>query len=522
MLASFATVMLLVFILLQFFSPMWETNDDVGMSMIAHGYGMAASGSPPNLLFSNVIWGYLVRAIPTIHGVLGYTIASYSVLILSASVILYGLFALGAGYLTSLSVLVLMFTRAILFPQFTLNAGFLVVAAVICWTLYARRNNWRVLAFSSVLAWLGFLVRNHESILVFVMALPLLPWRELFRTRSSKIVFSILFSMTLLSAVIDHQAYQGPEWKAFNDLNPVRVHFTDYRAEEVLEKRPELRNKFGYSANDIALLRDFFFVDPHLADPNRLRTMLHELGPVPMRGNAASNVWIGLRALWHPLILISMAAALLLFLLSPSWQLALSWGLCLSIIIAMGLFGRPGILRVYFPLISLLTVAPFLVTNFSQKRKWMIVGVLMLAALVNAIPLMTKSRYLKSISGDFNKVWADFPAEPVVVWGSAFPYEAIYPVMSLPPTTVQPQLYALGVFTLAPFSLASAEEHQGRGMIDRLLSKTGVPIAASGSSFHFLETYCKEHDHGPLQYIAVKHYGAVAVNWVRCDHDVSK
>ena len=35
------------------FSPRWETNDDVGMSMAAHGYGIAAFGSP-KIIFSNV------------------------------------------------------------------------------------------------------------------------------------------------------------------------------------------------------------------------------------------------------------------------------------------------------------------------------------------------------------------------------------------------------------------------------------------------------------------------------------
>ena len=49
-----------VFALCLFFEPRWETNDDVAMSMVAHGYGIAAVGMP-NLIFSNVVWGYLVQ-----------------------------------------------------------------------------------------------------------------------------------------------------------------------------------------------------------------------------------------------------------------------------------------------------------------------------------------------------------------------------------------------------------------------------------------------------------------------------
>ena len=40
--------------------PYWESNDDVGMAMLAHGFGMAAQASP-RLIFSNVVWGWLVR-----------------------------------------------------------------------------------------------------------------------------------------------------------------------------------------------------------------------------------------------------------------------------------------------------------------------------------------------------------------------------------------------------------------------------------------------------------------------------
>lgn len=64
---DFFVAMVFVFILCIFFEPRWVTNDDVGMSMVAHGYGIAAVDMP-NLVFSNVIWGYLVRVIPQING----------------------------------------------------------------------------------------------------------------------------------------------------------------------------------------------------------------------------------------------------------------------------------------------------------------------------------------------------------------------------------------------------------------------------------------------------------------------
>ncbi len=74
--------------------------------MVAHGYGIAAVGMP-NLLFSNLIWGYLVRAIPEINGMLGYSIATISVLVIFGAVILHAFRRLGFGWLVMLSVLIL-------------------------------------------------------------------------------------------------------------------------------------------------------------------------------------------------------------------------------------------------------------------------------------------------------------------------------------------------------------------------------------------------------------------------------
>ena len=63
----------LVFLLCSISSPIFETNDDVHLSMIAHGYGIATGGSP-RLVYSNVLWGYFIRLVPEIWGVPGYSL----------------------------------------------------------------------------------------------------------------------------------------------------------------------------------------------------------------------------------------------------------------------------------------------------------------------------------------------------------------------------------------------------------------------------------------------------------------
>lgn len=183
---SFIISLLLVFTLCYFFEPHWETNDDIAMSMVAHGYGFVATSSPI-LVFSNVIWGYLVHLLPQINGVLGYTLATYAVLISVGAMILYVLRQCGFGWLISFFVITLLLVRPILFPQFTINAGLLTVAAIACWHFYGRQNDQLILLIGCLLAFFGFLVRDQEFILILLIALPLLPWGKIAKDRTTQI-----------------------------------------------------------------------------------------------------------------------------------------------------------------------------------------------------------------------------------------------------------------------------------------------------------------------------------------------
>ena len=53
-LLAFLWVATLIVLLCLAFDPRWESNDDVAMSKVAHGYGLAAYGSS-HLIFSNVL-----------------------------------------------------------------------------------------------------------------------------------------------------------------------------------------------------------------------------------------------------------------------------------------------------------------------------------------------------------------------------------------------------------------------------------------------------------------------------------
>jgi hypothetical protein len=498
------------------FEPRWETNDDVAMSMAAHGYGIAAVGTP-NLVFSNVIWGNLVRLIPEINGILGYSIATFGVLITAGAAIGYGAYKAGLHPLAVICIAVLLLMRPALFPQFTVNAGLLTVAAVVCWSLYGKHDSRGALFAGCAFAFLSFLVRNVECLLVLLVALPLLPWGKLIRQR-----VAVLSGIALILAVagatfVDRAAYQGPEWQAFNELHPARAPITDFGAGDRLKQRPDILERYGYSANDLDLIRYWFFVDAKVADSKTLNSMLKEAGLVGMRRADLANAWLGIQTLWHPRLLPLIIPALLLLLLRPNWRVAACWALAFGAFFVLGLLGRPGILRVYVPLACLLLLAPILTEGIAGRHRSLATGGLLLGAVFAAYSVVVEQNAHQLSDGQMRPDMAAFPSDPIVIWGSAFPYQAAYPVLGGAGPERSNRLYALGAFTVAPFTVASVEERAGRGLVRRLLSPDGVPIIADGQRRTSLQVYCEQHWHGRLKELSTESHRELTLTRFACE-----
>lgn len=121
--------------------------------------------------------------------------------------------------------------------------------------------------------------------------------------------------------------------------------------------------------NDIDLIKVWFFVDPNIADPAKLNKMLAEVGPPPVQSNALTNGWIGIKMLTHPVLIPGFLAALFLMLLQLSRKLLVIWALCLGAFFALGMLGRPGVLRVYIPVLSLLLISPLLAQGTGHRAQ---------------------------------------------------------------------------------------------------------------------------------------------------------
>lgn len=493
-------------LLLKCFQPQWETNDDVAMSMVAHGYGLATTGSP-NLVFSNVLWGHLVRSIPQLAGLWGYSIASISVLVVASWVVVSGLRARHWGLAVCVLVFSIIFSRPVLFPQFTINAGLLTVGAIVCWVLYGSLVSRALFVVGCGLALGGCLIRSLEFFLVMIVAMPLLPWRQLFKDRFARAVAFILIASIGFAWYFDQHSYRGGEWTRFNELNLARLPFTDFGAAEILKQQPHLISRHNFSANDIDLVARWFFVDRIIANPDALAAMLRDAGPLAPQSGSLAKGWAGIHALAKPGLLPICLAALALTALYPSRGLWLSWMVCIGVFFAIGVSGRPGVVRIYVPVVSLLLVAPLLRHSMRRAgslgaRRNIAVAILCISSLWNGSIVFSDAEAAGELREEVRRDLEGFPSESTVVWGAAFPFEAAYPVLLRAADTMKYRLYGLGVFTLAPFSTATFEEESGRGMLSRLLSPQGVPVLAGQLHVSLLDTYCKEHFGGQLRELA--------------------
>ena len=375
-----------------------------------------------------------------------------------------------------------------------------------------------------MLAYCSFLVRAQEFLLVLGVALPLLPWRSLYLRRDAKVALVLLAAAIGTSTMLNHLAYQGAEWAQFNRFNAVRIPYNDFGAGDHLKARPEILRRYGYTANDVDLITDWYFEDPKIADPEKLRSMLHELGPLAFQADSLEKGLQGMSS-WRSSdeLLPIVLAAIFLAVMRPRWRVFAVWGLCLGALFTLGLLGRPGVTRVYIPLVGLLLLAPFLagggeLLSCTKVRRWTAIGVVLVAALFNAQAVLGNSRGLRSWSEDVRAGLGQFPSDGVVVWGGNFPYEAVYPVLGSSPNFRNLRLYLLDDFTLAPYSVATAERNSGHGILDQLVDKRGVPVVVNNYG-NQLEIYCRDNLHGILDVLMNRNYGQVWVTTFRCRLD---
>jgi hypothetical protein len=517
---SVIIVAMLLGALCVFFVPRWETNDDIAMSMVAHGYGIARTASP-NIIFSNVLWGYLVRSLPSIDGILGYSVATMASLLAAWAAVLYCLRRSGASVLLAVAISALLFVRPVLFPQFTVNAGLLTTAAIMAFLIAGKGGKPLLLTIGILLAFCGFLVRAEEFALVIGVAIPVLIGARLYRSRPAVLSAAILAVAVFGAAVCNHLSYMGPDWGYYKTLNEARAPITDFNADEKLLRRPDILSRFGYTKNDVELVRNFFFVDHRIADPVVLKKMMSALGTTwGSTGDARSGL-NAMTLLLDPQILPIVVAAAVIFFLAPDWSIGCSWVLFFVTLFGTGFVGRGGLLRVEWPVASLLCVLAWVrLSDLDRPRRkarnW-IAGVTAAVALLSLgrvlYPMTIESAHTVAVD---EAAVARFPREVVVAWGTGLPFESIFPPLANNVGARAMSVMPFGVFTYAPFSVAFFDEKLGKGFVARVRSNKGILMIADEANMRRLSVWCTERFGGILKRQAVESAPYIKIDRVWC------
>jgi hypothetical protein len=487
---------------LAFGGKLWDSNDDVHMAMITHGYGIVAAPSP-DVVYSNVIWGWLAMRLGTLFGIEGYTLLMYAALLCSGAAIAYALHRNRIPAFAGAALLLAMFLHTLLEPQFTVAAGYAALAGIaLLMSLHEGNRLWTA-ALSVMFLVLASLLRLQELLFVCLVSTPFLAW-SLYRRRGvgwRASVAVILCSALLVGGCkwVDMQHYAGPEWTRFKQMNQLRRPFTDYGMARYLQSRPELLDGTGMSQNDVKMLGSWFFLDERLYNPTSLRALRAKVSPADfMLFNLGRY-----RSLGGPLgdsqIQLLLALMVVAALTCANRRTA-AIGMLLLLCATCGflLLGRAWVVRVYPAPLAAVTLLCLLQHDGRRAR------ILALAGIVaTGFALVGGWSFLQARTVDERRVLAVRKAmcaipdrELQIGWGETqgFADRFVYTPTAPPGGRCPLTLYLIGVMELYPGNLEQLHSFTGGlDFIPALLAGQRFTMLTSDDRLELLKRYLQEH-----------------------------
>lgn len=543
---TLALAALLVTLVALCWPPVYQTNDDVGMLMRAHGFGMFEE--PTHLIFSSVPWEWIVRAIPETGGVLGYSIATMLVLVAAAWGVLWSSSRAWADMprasaLLGLGIAIVVVAPAVIRPQFTVNAGFMGLVAVLALAAWGREGSRGALVAAVVAIFVGMLIRRDMAVVTALVGLSLLPWRALLARRGTWIAAAVLALLTAGTMFLDARAYSGPGWERFDRMQAARVPYLDYGlATRVLRQHPAELRESGISRTEMLLLDRWFFPDLEIWSPTALNELRERVPPRPQGAIRRTYLVESVRTFGDPAIAPMVLAALVLLVAFPSRRAVLAWGLVLLLVIAFAVLGRPGIVRVYQPLVAVLVVAPVAAAMLRRRAPFVpgreppaddvgdgppprrarrlrlrtpAVVCAALGAVIavggpgwsNAYDLDTADMgRIRSATSELAREQRDSDGPALVSWANVYNYYRAFPVLDRGGDARDLRLAHLGTTTWAPGSVSLAEWEAGRGVLVQMRGDDGVAFVSSSGltllsyRLRLLGMLCEERYGGTLEH----------------------
>ena len=156
-----------------------------------------------------------------------------------------------------------MYTTAIFHPQFTVVGGYLAVSGLAVMYAWKDSDSSRHLFAAGLLLLFAGLIRDAELVLVLAVCLPFLliiTWREIgVRQRRGWLLMAVaLIAMLCASRIVDHNYYSSGAWAVFNQMNGIRLSFTDYKLSAYFSAHQEVLQSSKLTPNYISLISHWF------------------------------------------------------------------------------------------------------------------------------------------------------------------------------------------------------------------------------------------------------------------------
>lgn len=512
---NFFALSLLFLILFMLYTPIYEGNDDVGMSMTAHGYGSALYASA-HIFFSNIIYGWFINHLPTILDIYPYFYMTFIALFVVAFTLLSCFEALGIKKLISIPLITIILIRAIAMPQFTVNAGLLAAASVIAIIVYIVTSRFKYALIGLSLIFYSFLIRDKELYFIYLVALPFLFNRDLFN-RKFMMAFLILISSCIAAKYVNFVAYQGEAYSDYKALAQTRVPFNDYHAGAYFIQRPELLKKYGYSENDMSLLSNFIFADPLMADPSRLKQLLTHFKVTTRLHDNIPLAIETLNSLNNPTLKLLIVISILGTLISrKKIKIFISWSIFMAIIVFLALLGRPSVLRVYYPIISFLALVPFIFINFKafkyKQALSLVLIILGIFVIRNNKNLNDERAHIAHLATQ--EARQSLNRDLYYVLGASLPYEFIF--LPLKPPQINTKFYAFGTAYYMPSRISHYYAFGSESFSNLLKSGKSLNVIMIPGQVDLIRTYCQEHMNKNLNILASKKMATFSIYSIQC------
>ncbi len=265
-------------------SPIWATNDDVGMSWRAEGLTYASEPSE-DLLFIHYLYGRLLRTLYLWNADLPwYALAFLLIIGLSTATLNYALLRINSSRL--FYGLALCASIGTVFPalwhlQFTFVAGLAALAGGVLLLSFLLRPPSAPLplliggTLSIVLLSLGYMIRARSLFLVGLIgsppALALLTVSLRSRARPAfsrpQLALFLLLGVAIMVALpglgrLQSRNYQSPDWQEWRSLNHAKSEFLDLRRIPYNDATRPHFDEVGWTEIDYRMIMSWQYICP--------------------------------------------------------------------------------------------------------------------------------------------------------------------------------------------------------------------------------------------------------------------